>query len=58
MKTWKNPEVEELEISKTAYFALTGKTIDGFYVSNDSKYRTPTFSGQYSKDVPFDPSKG
>ena len=53
MKTWKEPEVEELEISKTAYFALTGTTVDGWYISYDTKLQTPTYSGKYSKDIPF-----
>lgn len=53
MKQWNMPEVKDLAISNTEYFAFTGKHQDGQYVSNDGKYYTPTYSGDYKHDVPF-----
>lgn len=54
MKTWVNPEMNELKINGTEYFALKGEIVDGYYTSNDGKYKTPTYSGSYTKDVPFE----
>lgn len=53
MKEWMKPELEKMEISDTEYFVLSGKNQDGYYVSNDGKFYTPTYSGEYEKDVPF-----
>lgn len=54
MKTWKTPEVKDLAISNTEYFALKGTHQDGAYTSNDGKYYTPTYSGAYEGDIPFE----
>ena len=54
MKKWNTPEIKSLAISNTEYFALTGEYQDGEYVSADGKYYTPTFSGGYQGDVPFE----
>lgn len=56
MKDWKRPELEELALSQTAYFQLTGDVADGAYVSYDGKYTQNTYSGVYEKDVPFTPA--
>ena len=53
MKTWTTPEIKDLAISDTEYFALKGTYQDGVYTSFDGKYETPTYSGAYEGDVPF-----
>lgn len=45
MKEWKAPELKELSLKDTEYFALNGSVQDGTYMSNDGKYEIPTFSG-------------
>lgn len=57
MKQWKQPEIEDLAVRNTEYFALTGTHQDGEYTSKDGKYYTPTYSGDYEKDIPFDTAK-
>ena len=57
MKTWKTPEIKDLAISNTEYFALKGANQDGQYVSQDGTYYTPTYSGTYESDVPFNTAK-
>ena len=57
MKDWKTPEIKDLAISNTEYFALKGEHQDGQYVSTDGKYYTPTYSGGYEADVPFETAK-
>lgn len=54
MKTWKTPEVKDLAISNTEYFALNGTRQDGEYASYDGEYVTPTYSGAYEGDIPFE----
>lgn len=53
MKQWKQPEIKNLAVKDTEYFALTGTYQDGEYISDDGKYYTPTYSGEYEKDIPF-----
>lgn len=57
MKQWKQPEIKDLAVKNTEYFALKGKYQDGEYTSQDGKYYTPTYSGEYEKDVPFEEAK-
>ena len=53
MKTWTTPEIKDLAISDTEYFALKGTYQDGVYTSNDGKYVIPTYSGAYEGNIPF-----
>lgn len=53
MKTWTTPEIKDLAISDTEYFALKGTYQDGVYTSNDGKYVIPTYSGEYDGTNPF-----
>lgn len=57
MKEWKQPQMKELSLKNTEYFALDGGQQDGNYVSNDGRYYTPTYSGSYKNDVPYSTAK-
>lgn len=57
MKTWSQPEVEELNVRATAYSPVGGMVEDGVYQSDDGKYTIPTYgpssgnSGEPTVDV-------
>ncbi|WP_455717499.1 hypothetical protein [Anaerosporobacter sp.] len=51
MKEWNSPEMKELSLRDTEYFALNGTVQDGTYTSNDGKYEIPTFSGPKNGDI-------
>lgn len=53
MKTWSKPEISELNINSTEYYATTGTTVDGHYASDDGKFTFPTYSGANTSDLPF-----
>lgn len=43
MKTWINPNLEELGVSATAYSVSGGTVVDGSYTSDDGQYEIPTY---------------
>jgi hypothetical protein len=45
MKEWNKPELKELNVSNTEYWATSGSKQDGSYKSADGKYDIPTYSG-------------
>lgn len=50
-QNWKTPEIDELEVTNTEYYASTGNNVDGQYVSVDGKTSWYTYSGDgHAKD--------
>lgn len=43
MKTWNQPNLEELSMKATAYGSITSEKTDGTYTSNDGKYVISTY---------------
>ena len=44
MKTWNQPNLEELEMSATAYAPEKGSRVDGSYVSKDGQHTYFTYA--------------
>lgn len=50
-EAWEKPEIDELNVTNTEYYASEGNSVDGQYVSIDGKTSWYTFSGKgHSKD--------
>ena len=53
MKTWKEPELKELNVRSTEYHAKTGQTVDGQYLSYDGQFAGYTYSGPGEHNVDY-----
>lgn len=53
MKNWNKPELQELNLNSTEYYALTGTTVDGEYTSYDGTYHKYTYSGTGTPVLPY-----
>lgn len=49
-KTWNIPEVKDMEISNTEYYARNGQKVDGSYVDNNGTVIAYTYSGAFETE--------